>query len=270
MQLKPEFKDSITSLLASKSKPVDTAENGKHSHPKPFADSAVAADGKIHLEGATPEPAPEKQSFYETLQSNDGFLALQEYFLRSLNEGREDEGAAKTGPPALEADEYAFGRLMLGVMGNIDEIYMLDTFDTIDSRCSGTIGYKEFYLCVMLMAAKEEGMTTHALYLHGQRFFDMISAGQEVVSEERLLKFGRVIGFREEVLLDNLTKLLGKDCTMVNCEDFVTFYYYLFSQYDQSFQSYRSKSVEKQVPMQKFAVQRVRSGCCTGRVCSIV
>ena len=298
MQLKTEFKDAVSSLIFSKGQPSGTASYSKHTHLKSSIDSTVDAKlqgqesdsgkhvpflalsqnhprtGSNQLEGAETPGVTERTSFYEILQSNDGFLSLQEYFLRNLNGAKgDDETRLKGRQAVLEADEFAFGRVIMRILGNIDEIYILDTFDTIDSRCTGTIGFKEFYICVLMWAAKEEGETTHALYLHGQKFFELVSAGQEVISAERLLKFGRIIGFKEEVLLDSLAQILGKSCTMANSEDFITYYYYLFSQYDQAFKNFNLKPVAvpaKATPSSIYAAPMVRGGCCTAKICQII
>ena len=248
MQLKGEFKDAIISLSASKPAPAG-------------APASSAPEIKLSIN-------PEIK-LYELLQTNEGFLALQEYFLRSLNEPQ-DEGGSKS---TLLADEFAFSRMISGLLDNVDEIYLLDTFDTIDPKCNGAIGFKEFYLYVLLWAAKEEGGLSYMLYMNGQRLYEIIAGGQEVVATERVLRFGRILGFKEELLLESLEQILGKEATMSNCEDFVTFYYYLFEQYDQAFEKYKTgkavKSSGKEESVPKHPAPRVQGGCCTAKVCTI-
>eukprot|EP01022_Parablepharisma_sp_SALTPOND_P004589 TRINITY_DN120599_c0_g1_i1.p3 TRINITY_DN120599_c0_g1~~TRINITY_DN120599_c0_g1_i1.p3 ORF type:complete len:285 (-),score=27.04 TRINITY_DN120599_c0_g1_i1:3333-4091(-) len=251
MQLKAGFKDSILSLVSPK-------------------EPASVTNPEIRLQSDSSSTTKPKESLYSVLQTNEGFLALQEHFLKSLNEFHQEE----TGPPLLSADEFMLNRILSDVLENIEEIYLLDTFDTIDPLCTGSIGFKEFYMCVLLWAAKEEGQLTHALYMHGQRLYEMISGGQEAITNERLLRFGRILGFKEEVLLGSLEQVMSKAPSMANCQDFVTFYYYLFSQYDQTFEKFKAGSnagsvQPKEVQTHKYAAPRVKGGCCTAKVCSI-
>jgi len=280
MQIKTDFKDTILALSGFKQNAVTSD--------LPDFGSAISA---VKLQANSPRD--KKISLYEVLRTNEGFLSLQEYFLKSLNESphNEDEGNTKL-LPILAADEFAFSHLLSSIFDNLEEIYLLDTFDTIDPKCSGNISTKEFYLCILLWAAKEEGKLTHALYIHSQQFFEMISANQEIITSERLLRFGRILGFREEVLLSSLEHIMGKTISVANCDDFVTFYYYLFSQYDQAFEKYAKTEISStpnneiakeniedtkehdktegpEMIGNKLAAPRVKGGCCAAQVCSI-
>ena len=246
MQIKAEFKSHFLSLASSK--------------------KSADEEFELHKDITTKT----KDSLYSFFRTNEGFLSLQEYFFKSLNDGGNDNELDSKSDQTLAADEYSFGKILLNTLNNVEGVYVLDTFDTIDPQCTGLIDYKKFYLCILLWIAKEEGCLTHVLYSYGQQFYETISGGPKtMITAERLLKFGRILGFREELLLENLGKLMGK-AMLINEEDFVLFYFFLFNQFDQAFDNFNKIETRGKEGMQKYQAVRVKGGCCTTNVCEII
>lgn len=74
----------------------------------------------------------------------------------------------------------------------------MDVYDLLDSSVLDSIGFREFCALLYLISAFEGGQLMRCLFDHGVLLFDILGAGQPVISGERL----KVLGVRVLSLQD--------------------------------------------------------------------
>ena len=181
--------------------------------------------------------------------------------------------AAQNEGVTVYLDEFQLYKVMCGVLERVNEVYVFDLFDALQPRGYATISFNEFYLLIILLAAKESGQLLNAFYNHSIQFFYLISAAQETISGERMLRFGRIISLKEEILQENCTKLGYNSFSQIKFDDFNLYYFCLFNQFDNSYQMFqKNKQDKRNIAIQNRDVSRHIGGarCCSGKVCRIL
>lgn len=157
---------------------------------------------------------PPKVTFFDLLNSPDGFASLQSWFI------------CQSG---TDIDEYAFSRVLLSVIDESNETKAWELVDLIALDLS--ISFKEFCYLIILFAAAESQQTCPMLYMHGPGLFNLIAGRENMeISTERLRRLGRFLNIPERQLI-----LKSKDFGLhgrVSYEHFQQFYFDIFCEWD--------------------------------------
>ncbi len=77
----------------------------------------------------------------------------------------------------------------------------MDIYDLLDSSVMESIGFREFCALIYLVSAAEAGLLLRCLYDHGPLLFDILGAGQPLITAERLkILGGRVLSIKDELI----------------------------------------------------------------------
>ena len=80
-------------------------------------------------------------------------------------------------------------------------------------------------MLILVISSKESPMQLlKCIYNHGPLIFDIIGGGQQIISQERLLVLGRLLGI-DSLLLDAKKQRLQ---SIVSFDDFQLFYFDIF------------------------------------------
>ena len=178
-----------------------------------------------------------RHSFYEILQTQEGFLALQNYFIKSIAI-LESNGISSLyqyknlSTFSLDVDEFSFQKLLSAVLEGIDDFDALEIFDCLETVGVGTLSFREFAVLVFLFAAKEARQLLHCLYAHGMLLFDALSGEQSVISGGRARRVARLIGISEEEVNDVAEQLDLGTFDQIGFDEFQMFLYALFDDMD--------------------------------------
>lgn len=163
-----------------------------------------------------PEARFHKLNFFHFLQTTEGFLELQHWFV------------SRSG---AEVDEYKFYDVMKEVIIDLNMTTAWEIFDMCAT--DNTITFKEFILILLLYAAVDNKEAKLALYLFGAQFFQLIAGkGNHEISAERMRRLGRIIGLSELAMLYKLRQLKISPMSAVTYEQFQLFYYDIFDEID--------------------------------------
>ena len=93
---------------------------------------------------------------------------------------------------------------------NLVDWRILNLFDWLDVRNSGCIDFDEFFLFVALLFAVESGQSTHFLYFHGKRVFDLCKkqSADESLQYHRFARLAYALGMSDD-LIAGLLKQYG-------------------------------------------------------------
>ena len=78
----------------------------------------------------------------------------------------------------------------------------MDVYDLLDSTVMESIGFREFCALIYLVSASESGLLVRCLFDHGALLFDILGAGQPLITGERLKVLGmRVLSIKDDIIL---------------------------------------------------------------------
>jgi hypothetical protein len=158
-----------------------------------------------------------RMNFFELLHTPYGFESLQSWF------------CSQSGS---EIDEYGLCKILKQICENTSETYSWEIFDTLAQDL--TISFKEFVMLVFLFAAFETGQLKLMLYMHGRRFYQILSGGdKQEICFERIKRLGRILRMNENYLIDKGRELnMSGLRTPLGFEHFELFYFKVFSEID--------------------------------------
>lgn len=80
----------------------------------------------------------------------------------------------------------------------------MDVYDLLDSSVMDSIGFREFCTLVYLVSAANGGILTKCLYDHGALIFDILGAGQPLITGERLKLLGSRVLSINDLLIEEV------------------------------------------------------------------
>ena len=103
-------------------------------------------------------------------------------------------------------------------------------FQLLDGCNFESVGFREFCAEVLLLAALRDNMLLQCLYQHGVLLFDIIGAGQNVMTGERAKVLGRTLMGLSDSLIDQCCENIFdlKQASLVTFEDFQLLYFEIF------------------------------------------
>ena len=106
-------------------------------------------------------------------------------------------------------------------------------YDLLDSLLIDCLGFREFCALVFLLSSSSDGLLLKCLYDHGPLLFDILGAGQHLITGERLKTLGlRVLSLSPD-LIDKVSQAHSISySTLVDFELFQVFYFHLFKLVD--------------------------------------
>lgn len=146
----------------------------------------------------------------------------------------------------IEVDEVKFFQILQNVAHpltekkeqeeeSLDWLLSLEVYDLLDSSITDRLGFREFCVFIFLIAASSDFLLTQCLFDHGPLIFDILSAGQPIITGERLKALGkRVLAIHEEIIDDIANGQGLKYSSMVGFEEFQVFYFEVFQLVDES------------------------------------
>jgi len=97
----------------------------------------------------------------------------------------------------------------------------MDVYDLLDSSIMESIGFREFCALIYLISSSESGLLVRCLFDHGALFFDILGAGQPLITGERLKILGmRVLSIRDELIEDVSFRQHIKYSSIIGFEEF--------------------------------------------------
>jgi hypothetical protein len=109
----------------------------------------------------------------------------------------------------------------------------MEVYDILDSSIMESIGFREFCVLVYLVSASNSSQLMRCLYDHGALIFDILAAGQPLITGERLKTLGiRVLSINDEIIEDVSMQHGIKYSSMVGFEEFQVFYFEVFQLVD--------------------------------------
>ncbi len=109
----------------------------------------------------------------------------------------------------------------------------MDIYDLLDSTVMESIGFREFCSLIYLVSASESGLLVRCLFDHGALLFDILGAGQPLITGERLKVLGlRVLSIKDDIIDEVAQNQHLKYSSVVGFEEFQVFYFELFSLVD--------------------------------------
>lgn len=112
----------------------------------------------------------------------------------------------------------------------------MEVYDILDSSVMDSIGFREFCSFVFLVSAAQDGLLLRCLFDHGALLFDILGAGQPVITGERLKVLGsRVLSLNDDIL-EEISETMGfKSSSIIGFEEFQVFYYEVFKTADKAY-----------------------------------
>ena len=105
----------------------------------------------------------------------------------------------------------------------------MDIYDLLDSSVMESVGFREFCALLYLVSAAEAGLLLRCLYDHGPLLFDILGAGQPLITGERLKVIGaRVLSIKDEFIEGVCERQEIKYSSVITYEEFQMFYFELF------------------------------------------
>ena len=84
---------------------------------------------------------------------------------------------------------------------SLDWLLSMDVYDLLDSTVMESIGFREFCALIYLVSASESGLLVRCLFDHGALLFDILGAGQPLITGERLKVLGmRVLSIKDDII----------------------------------------------------------------------
>lgn len=155
------------------------------------------------------------QSFFDVLQTDEGFLSLQSFLVSHQQ---------------LYLDQITFQSILVNILEEYEEFEAIEIFDVLETTGNGVLTIKEFYVFVLLLAAIESEQALLCLYYHGPLIFEVISGGQEFVNEDRVQSILRIAGYDEFEIQDRLDQFKIDSKTPISNELFQTILYSVFKE----------------------------------------
>lgn len=163
------------------------------------------------------------------------------------------------GPYNIEIDELKFFKLLSNVLNPLPSSSLSQSSETLDwllsldlyyllhdssPSLSDQLSFREFAALVFVLSAAHSGTLLKCLFDHGALLFDIVGAGQPVITGERMRVLGeRVLGIIDEVM-DSVFEAHGLSYkSMCSFEDFQVYYFEVFSKVDESV---RERQLEKE------------------------
>jgi hypothetical protein len=77
----------------------------------------------------------------------------------------------------------------------------MEVYDILDTSVLDSIGFREFCTLVFLVSASQDGLLLKCLFDHGALLFDILGAGQPLITGDRLKTLGtRVLSLSDEIM----------------------------------------------------------------------
>jgi hypothetical protein len=130
----------------------------------------------------------------------------------------------------IEVDEFKFFKIIKNVLKpiesfdqteSLDWLLSMDIYDLLDSSVMESIGFREFCALIYLVSSAEAGLLLRCLYDHGPLLFDILGAGQPLITGDRLKVIGdRILSIKDDFLDDIVERQGIKYSSMISFEDF--------------------------------------------------
>ena len=153
-------------------------------------------------------------------------------------------------------------RLLSSILNKYTTIAFEEILTLLDGFRYMHISICDIYMLSLFISAKEEYRLCECLFLHGATLFNAVSCRSEYISVERMQTLGRILAFKESVLIDQAMKLGYNQEDMMSCDDFMLYYYGLFHQIE--------TAITQTIPgLQGVSKVKPTSSCCDSKVCHI-
>eukprot|EP00347_Sterkiella_histriomuscorum_P004642 403359675 len=187
---------------------------------------------------------PVKLNFYSSSQvdSNVDIGGLQ----KSSYRPKDDIGALN---PNLQTSQDDLIDEQLADHNQIDWLMSTELYEILDSCGFESVGFREFCAFVLIVASINSAQLVRCLYDHGALLFDIIGAGQQYISGERLKLLGRILAVNQEIMQEVLDQFDLTYTSIIQFEDFQMFYFEVFQQIDMIIQEQvkEAQDVEQQL-----------------------